>query len=131
MLCCFLTFFRMAIGIFILQMVQAWYILLNACSICTMKIPSTTVKIALSYIYVSYTYIYICTTSVCISLLLLIFQFHNLPCVSFRWWSSIPLVVRYVFRVRVHNKVIHIKVSFFFILTFTLFVKGGKVCEEI
>ena len=21
----------------------------------------------------------------------LIFQFHNLPCVSFRWWSSIPL----------------------------------------
>ena len=28
------------------------------------------------------------------------------PCVSFRWWSSIPLVVRYVFRVRVHNKVI-------------------------
>ena len=25
------------------------------------------------------------------SLLLLIFQFHNLPCVSFRWWSSSPL----------------------------------------
>ena len=50
--------FIMAIGIFILQMVQAWYILLNACSICTMKIPSTTMKIALSYIYVSYTYIY-------------------------------------------------------------------------
>ena len=50
--------FIMAIGIFILQMVQAWYILLNACSICTMKIPSTTMKIALSYIYVSYTYIF-------------------------------------------------------------------------
>ena len=50
--------FIIAIGIFILQMVQAWYILLNACSICTMKIPSTTMKIALSYLYVSYTYIY-------------------------------------------------------------------------
>jgi hypothetical protein len=49
----------MAIGIFIVQMVQAWYILLNACSICTMKIPTTSMKIALSYIYVlSYTYIY-------------------------------------------------------------------------
>jgi hypothetical protein len=67
----------------------------------------------------------------CISLLLLIFQFHNLPYVSFRWWSSIPLVVRYVFRVRVHNKVIHIKVSLFFILIFSLFVKGGKVREEV
>ena len=51
----------MAIGIFILQMVQAWYILLNACSICTMKIPSTTMKIALSYICILY--VYICTTS--------------------------------------------------------------------
>jgi hypothetical protein len=73
------------------------------------------------------------TDAACVfSLLFLIFQFHNLPCVSFRWWSSIPLVVHYVFRVRVlHNKVIHIKVSLFFILTFSLFVKGGKVREEI
>ena len=55
---CNVAIFIMAIGIFILQMVQAWYILLNACSICTMKIPSTTMKIALSYIYVSYTYLY-------------------------------------------------------------------------
>ncbi len=55
---CNVAIFIMAIGTFILQMVQAWYILLNACSICTIKIPSTTMKIALSYVYVSYTYIY-------------------------------------------------------------------------
>ena len=60
-----------------------------------------------------------------------VFQFHNLPCVSFRWWISIPLVVRYVFRVRVHKMVIHITVSLFLILTLSLFVKGGKVREEI
>jgi hypothetical protein len=52
----------MAIGIFIVQRVQAWYILLNACSICTMKIPTTTMKISLSYICILY--VYICTTSV-------------------------------------------------------------------
>ncbi len=48
-----------ALVVFILQMVQAWYILLNACSICTMTIPSTTMKIALSYICILYVYIYV------------------------------------------------------------------------
>jgi hypothetical protein len=51
----------MAIGIFILQMVQAWYILLNACSIpsTTKKIPSTTLKIALFiYMYLIRIYMY-------------------------------------------------------------------------
>jgi hypothetical protein len=68
---CNVAIFIMAIGIFILQMVQAWYILLNACSICTMKIPSTTMMIALSYIYVSYTYIYV--LQACCKLLTLCF----------------------------------------------------------
>jgi hypothetical protein len=54
-----LIIFKMAIGIFILQMVQAWYILLNACSICTMKIPSTTMKITLFiYMYLIRIYMY-------------------------------------------------------------------------
>jgi hypothetical protein len=58
--------------------------------------------------------------SMCILLLFLIFPFHNLPCVIFRWWSSIPLVVRYVFRVRrllnIQMKTYHVKTKIVFFL---------------
>ena len=75
--------------------------------------------------------------SMCISLLFLIFQFHNLPCASFRWWSSIPLVVRYVFRVRrllnIQIKLImsQLKLIFFFRichLSFFFFFKCFSSC---
>ncbi len=79
-----------------------------------------------------------CTIQVlCISLLFLIFQFHNLPCASFRWWSSIPLVVRYVFRVRrllnIQIKLImsQLKLIFFFRichLSFFFFFKCFSSC---
>ncbi len=68
--------------------------------------------------------------SMCILLLFLIFAFHKLPCVTFRWWSSIPLVVRYVFRVQrllnIYIKLItsQLKLFFFFYRICLLFLSS-------